>query len=30
VLVKFPSGKVLQTYPDKNFRQLGGIAYDPG
>jgi DNA-binding beta-propeller fold protein YncE len=30
IFVKFPNGKVLQTYLDKNFRQLGGIAYDPG
>ena len=26
----FPSGKQLRTYPDSGFRQLGGIAYDPG
>ena len=26
----FPSGKQLQTYQDSRFRQLGGIAYDPG
>ncbi len=26
----FPSGKQLQTYRDSRFRQLGGIAYDPG
>jgi DNA-binding beta-propeller fold protein YncE len=30
VLVKFPSGRVVQTYTDKKFKQLGGIAYDPG
>lgn len=30
VLVEFPSGKVVQTYTDKSFKQLGGIAYDPG
>lgn len=29
VLAKFPSGSVVQTYTDKNFKQLGGIAYDP-
>jgi hypothetical protein len=26
----FPSGNQLQTYVDGKFRQLGGIAYDPG
>jgi hypothetical protein len=30
VLLSFPSGKLLQTYTDSGFRQLGGIAYDPG
>ncbi|HET6275699.1 MAG TPA: hypothetical protein VFE16_07195 [Candidatus Cybelea sp.] len=30
VLMAFPSGKMLQTYADRDFRQLGGIAYDPG
>ena len=30
VLLSFPRGKLLQTYTDSGFRQLGGIAYDPG
>jgi len=30
VLLSFPSGKMLRTYTDSSFRQLGGIAYDPG
>lgn len=30
VEMAFPSGKLLQTYVDSSFRQLGGIAYDPG
>jgi hypothetical protein len=29
-LVKFPTGEVVQTYSDSDFKQLGGIAYDPG
>ncbi|MBV8530026.1 MAG: hypothetical protein JO104_01810 [Candidatus Eremiobacteraeota bacterium] len=30
VLKTFPGGRVLHTYADSRFRQLGGIAYDPG
>jgi hypothetical protein len=30
VLRSFPSGKLLRTYVDGKFSQLGGIAYDPG
>lgn len=29
-LRSFPSGKLLRTYVDSEFKQLGGIAYDPG
>jgi hypothetical protein len=30
VLRAFPSGKLLQTYGDSRFSQIGGIAFDPG
>jgi hypothetical protein len=30
VLRSFPSGKLLQTYDDSKFSQIGGIAFDPG
>jgi hypothetical protein len=30
VLAKFPSGKIVQTYTDASFAQIGGIAFDPG
>ncbi len=30
VLRSFPSGKLLQTYGDSKFSQIGGIAFDPG